>query len=184
MLSGKEKTMPRKQSKVKQFFSKVGNFLKRFWKKGKNYIKKGGLNLVIALVIWLSPTWLAFFIPALKDFAVVWLGLVISPVVPSWLAVPLLAVIVALIRKGIVILFRWIKDQLTKLQYGAEMFTLFTVDEMNLILNKGRRMKEIKDVALENYKNNQKESRRKLIVENWESTLEEAEDKKDDNPFD
>ena len=91
--------------------------LESFW-------KKFGMWGIIALVIWLSPSWLSFFIPALEPFAVKWLILVVSPAVPSWAAVPLLAVISKLTFIGIKKLVIWIKSQLTKLKYGAEIFTL------------------------------------------------------------
>ena len=148
--------------------------LVNYWRKIKKYVRKGGVNLLIALIIWLSPSWLAFFIPSLKEFAVIWIGLVISPVVPSWAAVPLLAIIVALVRKGIVIVYHWIKDQITKLRYGAEMFTLYTVDELELILEKGKTMKKIKDADTHNFKVLQNRKRKKLIKENWETELEES----------
>lgn len=149
------------------------NIFKRFWKKSKKYIKVIGINGIGALIIWLSPTWLALFIPALKPFAIKWLALVVSPIVPSWAAVPILAVLVALLRKGIVILIRWTKDQVKKLKCGAEIFTLFDGDEIEIILLKGRKMKNLKDDATNKFKNELKNERQKLIKENWETELEE-----------
>jgi len=151
--------------------------LNDFWNKIRGFVKAFGINGLIALIIWLSPSWLSFFIPSLKEFAVIWLGLVISPVVPSWLAVPLLAVIVALVRKGIVILIRWLKDQMIKLRWGSELFTLYSVDEIEIIMLKGRSMKKKKDKATSDFKEHLKQERIKLIKENWELSLEEVEQK-------
>ena len=130
--------------------------IKNFWNKGKKYITAVGINGIIAIIIWLSPSWLAFFIPALKPFAIKWIALVVSPVMPSWLAVPVLTVLVALIRRAIVWLFRWIKDQIKKLKCGAEIFTLADGDEIEIILVKLRKMKVLKDKRTEVFKKNEK----------------------------
>ncbi len=102
-----------------------------------------------------------------------WLGLVVSPAVPTYLAVPLLAVISKLVFVGIKRLVVWIKDQLTKLKYGAEIFTLYTVDEIELILKNGHKMKKIKDDETRIFKKQQRDKRIRLIKENWETKIEE-----------
>jgi hypothetical protein len=126
----------------------------------------------VAIVIWLSPSWLSFFIPALKPFALTWLALVVSPAVPSWAAIPLLAIISKLVFVGIKRLVIWVKDQLTKLKYGAEIFTLYTVDEIELILKNGHKMKKIKDDETRIFKKQQRDKRIRLIKENWEQRNE------------
>jgi len=132
---------------------------------------------LVAILIWLSPSWLAFFIPSLEPFAVKWLLLVVSPAVPSWAAIPVLAVIVGSLRVGIKKLYHWTQDQIKKLKYGAELFTLAGPELLEAILVKLRHMKAIKDKRTEEFKAELKEERMKLITDNWETTLEEAENK-------
>ena len=146
---------------LKQKLGKVWLGIKELW-------NKFGVFLIVAIVIWLSPSWLSFFIPSLKPFALTWLGLVVSPAVPTWAAVPLLAVISKLVFNGIKKLVIWTKDQLTKLKYGAEIFTLYTVDEIELILRNGHQMKRIKDEEVNFFKTNQQKKREILIKGNWE----------------
>ena len=146
---------------LKQKLGKVWLGIKELW-------NKFGVFLIVAIVIWLSPSWLSFFIPSLKPFALTWLGLVVSPAVPTWAAVPLLAVISKLVFNGIKKLVIWAKDQLTKLKYGAEIFTLYTVDEIELILRNGHQMKRIKDEEVNFFKTNQQKKREILIKGNWE----------------
>ena len=141
--------------------------LNKMWVGTKALWKKFGVFLIVAIVIWLSPSWLAFFIPALKPFALTWLGLVVSPAVSSWLAIPMLAVLSKLIFIGIKRLVLWTKDQLTKLKYGAEIFTLYTVSEIELILKNGHKMKKIKDDETRIFKKNQRENRIKLLKKDW-----------------
>ena len=153
--------------------------LSKMWIGAKALWKKFGVFLIVAIVIWLSPSWLAIFIPALKPFALTWLGLVVSPAVPSWLAVPLLAVLSKLVFILIKRFVIWVKDQLMKLGFGAELFTLYDVEEIELILVKGRKMKTKKDQATKDFKRNQKDKRIKLIKENWEDSLDEVAKKKE-----
>ena len=152
---------------VKQRLNKIGVGIKGMW-------SKFGVFLIVAIVIWLSPSWLALFIPALKPFALTWLGLVVSPAVPSWAAVPLLAVISKLVFILIKRFVIWVKDQLMKLRYGAEMFSLADVDEIEIVLEKFRKMKIKKDKETAIFKNDQKDKRIKLIKENWEDSLDEV----------
>ena len=155
--------------------------MKKYFKIGIGKLKvvwnKFGIFLIPAIIVWLSPTWLSIFIPALKPFALTWLALVVSPAVPSYLAVPLLAVILKLLWIGLLILIRFLKDQLMKLGFGAEMFTLYTVEEIEIILVKGRKMKVKKDTKTAKFKKELKDERKKLIQDNWETTIEEVEKK-------
>ena len=136
---------------------------------------KFGVYLIVAIVIWLSPSWLAFFIPSLRPFALTWLGLVVSPAVPSWAAVPLLAVLSKLIFVGIKNLIRKIKDWIMKARFGTELVFLYDVEEIEIILLKGRKMKARKDKETKDFKDLQKKNRKKLIQENWETKIEEIE---------
>ena len=156
---------------VKQRLNKIGVGIKGMW-------SKFGVFLIVAIVIWLSPSWLALFIPALKPFALTWLGLVVSPAVPSWAAVPLLAVISKLVFILIKRFVIWVKDQLMKLRYGAEMFSLADVDEIEIVLEKFRKMKIRKDKETAIFKNDQKDKRIKLIKENWETKIEDTKKEK------
>lgn len=144
------------------------------WKGLKAFFKKFGIWAVLALVVWLSPSWLSFFIPALKPFALTWLGLVVSPAVPSWAAVPLLAVILSLIYKGIKWLVQKIKDWIRKARYGAELVTLFTVNEVEVILKRGREMQKVKNKAKDAFNDKLYKDRMNLITEHWEPTIQEA----------
>lgn len=154
---------------------------KRIWNGIKIFFKKFGIWAVVALVIWLSPSWLSFFIPALKPFALTWLGLVVSPMVPSWAAVPLLAVVTRLIYAGIIWLINKIKEWITKFAIGFKMVTYYYLDEIELFLKKGQEMKEIKDKAKNEFNEKIRSERIKLITEHWEPTLEEAETKTKEN---
>jgi hypothetical protein len=145
------------------------------WSKVRGFILKVGINGILAIAIWLSPSWLSFFIPSLKPFAVKWLALVVSPVVPSWAAVPILTILIALLRKGVAWLYRWIKDQITKLKYGAELFTLAGPKMLELILIKLRVMHQLKVERTLEFKKALNEELERLIVDNWETTTEEAE---------
>ena len=158
---------------MKYITDKINTTLNGF----KVFFKKFGVWAIVALIVWLSPSWLALFIPALKPFAVKWLALVVSPIVPSWAAVPLLAVILKLLYQGILWLIQKIKDWAMKARYGAELVTLFDVSEVEIILNRGRDMKLIKDKQKREFNKTLNDERKKLITEHWELTLAEAENK-------
>ena len=149
----------------------VKNVIKRFWNKGKGIVLKVGINGLIAILIWLSPSWLALFIPALEPFAVKWLILVVSPAVPSWAAIPLLTVLVALLRIAIVKLYRWLKDQVLKLKIGAELFTLAGPRLLELILIKLREMHTIKTERTVRFKEDLQKELEGLIMDNWETDM-------------
>jgi len=148
--------------------------LETIWTGLKKMWKRFGIFLIVAIVIWLSLSWLAFFIPALRPFALTWLGLVVSPAVPSWAAVPFLAVISKLIFVGIKKLISKIRDWIMKARFGAELVVLYDVEEIEIILLKGRKMKIRKDKETKNFKELQKKNRKILIQENWETKIEET----------
>ena len=151
---------------IKDKLTKTLNGLKQVW-------RKFGINLLFALIVWLSPSWLSLFVPALKPYAVKWLILVVSPAVPSYLAVPMLAVIIILLRKGVMWLYKWVKDQLIKLKLGAVLLTLADKEEAELVIEHFKVMKTIKDTRTLEFKTKLKNERLKLIRENWETELEE-----------
>lgn len=138
-------------------------------------MKRYGVFGIYSLIMWTSPSWLAFFIPSLADFALIWLGLVISPILPMWLAIPLTAVFLYWLWQWIKAAYRKIRDWIRKAGYGTMLFTLYDVDEIELILRKGEQMKHKKDTDMWYFKKKQKEERLELIKEHWEETIEEAE---------
>lgn len=156
--------------------ARISKYLKigGIWGKVKKVWNKFGVFLILGLIVWVSPSWLAFFIPALRPFALTWLGLVVSPAVPSYLAVPLLAGLLKLLWWLLLKLIVWLKDQLMKLGFGAELFTLYDKSEIEMILLKGRKMKAKKDKQTLEFKNKLKQERKKLIQDNWEIDLEEV----------
>lgn len=153
---------------IKQKLGKVWLGTKELW-------NKFGVFLIVAIIIWVSPSWLAFFIPKLRPTALWWLGMVVSPTVPSWAAIPLLAVISKLVFVGIKILVLKIRDWIMKAKFGAELVMLFDVDEIELILVKGRTMKKNKDNEIKTFKMAQKKSRKNLIKKNWETPRKKGE---------
>ena len=132
------------------------------------FLKVYGIDAVISLVMWSSPTWLSLFIPSLKPFALMWLGLLVSPLIPVWIVVPLFAVIIHYLRKKIVQLIHYIKDMLNKLKMAQELLVYFSHDEFKLILGKGKEMYKIKETDTTEFKNQQDDKRDLLIKNNWE----------------
>jgi len=142
----------------------IRKYSNSIWK----FLKVYGIDAVISVVMWTSPSWLAFFIPSLKDFAVFWLGLLVSPVLPVFIVVPLFAVIIHWIRKKIAEFIRWIKAQLNKVRMANELLVYFTVDEIELIRNKGKQMYTVKSDDTILFKKEQDDKRYKMIQRDWE----------------
>jgi len=160
--------MKRLDREINDRLRKVLRGLKKMW-------TKYGIFFIAAIIVWLSPSWLSFFIPGLKPFALKWIALVISPIMPSWAAVPLLSVILKLLFIGLMWLIRKIKDWIRKAGFGARLVALADVDEVEVILHQLEHMKILKDTKYAEFRKNLKEDRMKLITEYWEPTIEEAE---------
>ena len=156
------------------------NIIIKFWNKGKGYIKAIGINGLLAILIWLSPSWLALFIPALEPYAVKWLIMVVSPAVPSWAALPMLTLLVALLRIAIVRLYKWLKDQVKKLKIGAEMFTLAGPRLLELILIKLREMHKIKTERTVKFKEDLQTELENLIMDNWETDVSQVKEEENE----
>lgn len=151
------------------------NGLEIMWDKVKTFFRKYGIDAVIALVIWYAPSWLVFFMPSLKPFALTWLALLTSPIIPVVIVVPITAVFIHWLRKKIWESVLYAKDQLDKVQMQNQMAAYFTRDEMRLILDKGKVMYTIKQIDKKAFTQKQNDKRHNLIVTHWEITLEEAE---------
>lgn len=147
--------------------------LKFIFKKTIWFFKVYNVYAILAIAFWYSPSWLAFFIPSLKPFAITWLGLLTSPIIPVVIVVPLTAIFFRWLYKKIIKLINYIKDLFKKYGYSQLALTYFTVDELLLIIEKGKIMKEIKDKDTKEFKDDQSSKRIKMMREDWETTLEE-----------
>jgi len=147
--------------------------LKSIWIKIKVFMKKYGYDGLASLVIWTSPSWLSFFIPSLKQYAVTWLALIVSPVLPMWLLIPFTAIAINYLRKKIWQLTLYIKDLIKKYRMAQEMLYYFSVDEFELILEKGKQMKQIKDDDTKIFKDDQSSKRIKMMTDDWEIKMED-----------
>jgi hypothetical protein len=58
-----------------------------------------------------------------------------------------------------------------KARFGTELVFLYDVEEIEIILLKGRKMKARKDKEYRTFKESQKKDRIKLIQENWETKI-------------
>ncbi len=132
------------------------------------FLRVYGIDAVISLVMWSSPSWLSIWIPSLKPFALMWLGLMVSPILPMWIVVPLFAVIIHWIRKKIVQFIRYVKDMLNKLRMAQELLVYFSHDEFKLILDKGKQMYKIKDSDTTKFRHDQDSKRYEMIRKDWE----------------
>ena len=142
----------------------IRKYSNSIWK----FLKVYGIDAVISVVMWSSPSWLSLFIPSLKPFALMWLGLMVSPILPMWIVVPLFAVIIHWIRKKIAEFIRWIKAQLNKVRMANELLVYFTVDEIELIRDKGKQMYKIKDSDTTEFRIEQDTKRYEMIKQDWE----------------
>lgn len=148
--------------------------LTNIWQRIKRFFTKYGIDAVIAIIFWWSPSWLAIFIPALRPTALWWIGLLAMPFPPMWAIVPLTAVFIHWLRKKIWQLILYIRDQLDKVQMQNQMAAYFTRDEMRLILDKGKHMYKIKSEDKARFNKEQDDKRHELITKNWETSLEET----------
>ena len=137
------------------------------------FFKVYNLYAVLAIAFWYAPSWLAFFIPSLKPFALTWLGLLTSPIIPVVVVVPLTAVLFRWIHKQLIKLVKYIRDLMKKVGLAQLMLNLFTLEEYELILEKGKVMKKIKDDDTKEFKEAQSLRRKEMILNDWETKLEE-----------
>ncbi len=151
--------------------------LGKYWIKVKRFFSKYGIDAAIAIIFWYAPSWLALFIPTLKDFSLIWLGLLTSPIIPVVVVVPITAVFIHWLRHKIWLGILYGKDQLDKVQMQNQMTAYFTRDEMRLILDKGKAMYKIKSTDKAQFNKEQDDKRHELITKNWEITLEESENR-------
>ena len=142
--------------------------VRKYLKTILKFLRVYGIDAVISLIMWSSPSWLSIWIPSLKPFALMWLGLMVSPILPMWIVVPLFAVIIHWIRKKIVQFIGWIKAQLNKVRMANELLVYFTVDEIELIRDKGKQMYKIKDSDTTEFRHDQDSKRYEMIRKDWE----------------
>ena len=148
--------------------------VKEMWAKTKIFFSKYGIDAVIAIVFWWSPSWLAIFIPVLRPIALWWVGFLAMPFPPMWAIVPITAVFFHWLRKQLWKLILHIKDQLDKIQMQNQMTVYYTRNEMRLILDKGKEMYKIKTNDRDEFNKKQDAKRQELITKNWETSLEDV----------
>ena len=136
------------------------------------FFKVYNLYAVLAVAFWYAPSWLAFFIPELKPFALTWLGLLTSPLIPVVVVVPVTAVLFRWLHKKIISIIKYIKELVLKYRMAQEMLYYFNLDEFKLILDKGKVMKQIKDKDTKNFKEKQSNKRMKMMTNDWETEVE------------
>ena len=158
---------------MKERISKIWIGIKFILKKVLLFFKVYNVYAVLAIAFWYAPSWLAFFIPSLESFALTWLGLLTSPIIPVVIVVPLTAVLFRWMHKKINQLVVYIKGLVKKYGYSQLALTYFTVDEFLLIIEKGKVMKDIKDHDTKVFKDNQSSKRIKMMTDDWETKLEE-----------
>lgn len=146
---------------------KIKIFIFNIWNGLKSFVKRFGIDALLALIVWTSPSWLSFFIPSFEDFALIWLGLVVSPIVPSWFFVPVIAVFIHWLRKQIWKSILFIRDQIDKIRLQNTFMAYFTRDEMKLIERIGKELYKDSQKRKEEFVKVDKELRKKKLLGEW-----------------
>lgn len=151
--------------KIKNFFSKFGAFLKKY-----------GIDAILAIVIFNFPMYAVAFIPdpGFQAFALWWIALWwgLGPLTPGWLVTILLAVFIRWLRmliwKGVL----WSKEALAKLQLQNQFAAYLTSEEINMILEMSKKVHAQSEAKRKVFLEELRKQRLQMIDDQWTKEVE------------
>lgn len=141
--------------------------LRSFAHKIKKFFRKYGIDGILSIVLWYSPSWLMFLIPSLNEFGTWWFGVWITPATPLWAILPAVAALIHVIRLGIWKLILWIRDQLDKIRMANELLAYANRSEIRLILSKMKEINKDSRKKIAKFMLNLQKERISMINSSW-----------------
>jgi len=141
--------------------------LLKFWQ----FLKKYGVDAVIALLIFNFPTYSLLFIQteSFRNFALAWTAFWIggSILTPGWLITLLLAIFIQWLRKSIWKFILWIKETVHKIQLQNQFITYLTSEEINMLLKTAKKVYNDSETKKKAFYEQLRKQRLQMIDDKW-----------------
>lgn len=152
---------------------KKNNILIKF----KSFIKKYGVDAILAILIFNFPMYGVAFIKAegFQTFAIwwtaIWWGL--GPLTPGWLVTILLAVFIKWLRTGLWKGILWLKEAIDKLQLQNQLAAYLTAEEINMILDMAKKVHGKSEAKRKVFLEELRKQRLQMIDDQWTKEVED-----------
>ena len=146
------------------------------------FLRKYGIDAVLALIIFNFPMYGALFIkdPGFLAFAawwtMLWWGL--GPLTPGWLVTILLAVFIRWLRFGVWQGILWLKEALDKLQLQNQLAAYLTSEEIQMILEMAKKVEGQSEVKRKAFREALRLERLKMIDDQWTKEVNDGKKEK------
>jgi hypothetical protein len=141
--------------------------LNKFWQ----FLKKYGIDAVLALLIFNFPTYSLLFITheGFRNFALGWTAFWIggSILTPGWLVTLLLAIFIQWLRKSIWKLILWIQDTIHKIQLQNQFITYLTSEEIQMLLKTAKKVYNDSESKKKAFMEQLRKQRLQMIEDKW-----------------
>lgn len=156
--------------------------MKPFLQKMLAFLKKYGIDAVIALLIFNFPMYGALFIkdPGFLAFStwwtLLWWGL--GPLTPGWLVTILLAVFIRWLRMGVWQGILWGKEAMAKLQLQNQLAAYLTSEEINMILEMAKKVEGQSEAKRKAFREQLRKERLQMIDDQWTKEVKDEKENK------
>lgn len=156
--------------------------MKKWGQKILAFLRKYGIDAVLALLIFNFPMYGAIFIkdPGFLAFAawwtMLWWGL--GPLTPGWLVTILLAVFIRWLRFGAWQLVLWAKEALDKLQLQNQLAAYLTAEEIQMILEMAKKVEGQSEAKRKAFREALRKERLRMIDDQWTKEVNSEEENK------
>jgi hypothetical protein len=145
--------------------------IKRWLKPIKKFLKKYGIDALLALAIFNFPMYAVSFIhdEGFQTFALWWIAFWwgLGFLTPGWLVTILLAVFIRWLRFGILKFILIIKEAARKLQLQNQLAAYLTSEEINMVLEMAKKVHGLSDSKLKEFRAKLRVERLQMIDDQW-----------------
>ena len=156
--------------------------MKKWGEKIWAFLRKYGIDAIIALLIFNFPMYGALFIkdPGFLAFStwwtLLWWGL--GPLTPGWLVTILLAVFIRWLRMGVWQGILWGKEAMAKLQLQNQLAAYLTSEEINMILEMAKKVEGQSEAKRKASREQLRKERLQMIDDQWTKEVKDEKENK------
>ena len=156
--------------------------MKKWGEKIWAFLRKYGIDAIIALLIFNFPMYGALFIkdPGFLAFStwwtLLWWGL--GPLTPGWLVTILLAVFIRWLRMGVWQGILWGKEAMAKLQLQNQLAAYLTSEEINMILEMAKKVEGQSEAKRKAFREQLRKERLQMIDDQWTKEVKDEKENK------
>ena len=161
---------------------KVWHYIKSFILFVPKIIKKWGFFGLLAVVTLYIPLWLGYVLQDQEMIAFGWRWVAIwaMPFPPAWLAVILLASFYKWLYIRILVLIRWTREAIVKLQLQNQLAAYLTSEEIYMILEMAKKVHQKSETKRSRFRERLRKERLKMIDDQWTKEVEENQPQRSD----